>query len=98
MLFLPKMDYKLSFVFIASYERAVYKLSENLNLTVIGPSKLKLWSFEINSHPPPPSHTHIQSHLFFVMEYLNGGDLMFHIQLHHKFKLPRARYYNTDYI
>ena len=35
----------------------------------------------------------LQSHLFFVMEYLNGGDLMFHIQLSHEFKLTRARYY-----
>ncbi len=52
--FLPKMGHKLTFDFIASYERAVYKLSENLNLTVIGPSKLKLWSFEIHSYPPPP--------------------------------------------
>jgi len=32
------------------------------------------------------------SHLFFIMEYLNGGDLMFHIQVSHKFKLPRAKY------
>ena len=45
----------------------------------------------IRSSFPPSFHPSMQSHLFFVMEYLNGGDLMFHIQVSHKFKLPRAR-------
>lgn len=37
-------------------------------------------------------HRYIQENLFFVMEYLNGGDLMFHIQNCHKFGLDRATY------
>ncbi|KAK3102892.1 hypothetical protein FSP39_014744 [Pinctada imbricata] len=36
------------------------------------------------------------SHLFFVMEYLNGGDLMFHIQLSNKFDLQRAQDLKLD--
>lgn len=34
--------------------------------------------------------TCLQEHLFFVMEYLNGGDLMFHIQEKGRFELHRV--------
>lgn len=39
------------------------------------------------SPPSPP-----QDHLFFVMEFLNGGDLMYHIQDKGRFELYRAMY------
>uniref|UniRef100_A0A3Q3GFA8 Protein kinase C n=1 Tax=Labrus bergylta TaxID=56723 RepID=A0A3Q3GFA8_9LABR len=39
-----------------------------------------------------------KENLFFVMEYLNGGDLMFHIQTCHKFDLHRATFYSAEII
>jgi len=38
------------------------------------------------------------SHLFFVMEFLNGGDLMFHIQLVQRFDNERAQFYGAEII
>lgn len=55
-----------------------------------------VWVPAVEFFSKQPFLLSLQDRLFFVMEYVNGGDLMFQIQRSRKFDEPRSRFYAAE--
>lgn len=83
------------FYAIKALKKDVVLMDDDVECTMIERRVLALGS---QHHYLTHLHSTFQSksHLFFVMEFLNGGDLMFHIQAAGRFDQDRSRFYSAE--
>ncbi|XP_061523967.1 protein kinase C theta type [Phycodurus eques] len=95
--FLAELKKSARFFAIKALKKDVVLMDDDLESTMVERRVLSLaWENPFLTHLHCTFQT--KENLFFVMEYLNGGDLMFHIQNCHKFDLHRSTFYAAEIV
>ncbi|XP_023699259.1 protein kinase C theta type-like isoform X3 [Paramormyrops kingsleyae] len=95
--FLAELKSGNQFFAVKALKKDVVLMDDDVECTMVERRVLSLaWEHPYLTHLYCTFQT--KENLFFVMEYLNGGDLMFHIQNCQKFSLQRATFYASEII
>ncbi|XP_078533249.1 protein kinase C theta type isoform X1 [Lissotriton helveticus] len=95
--FLAELKKVNQFFAVKVLKKDVVLMDDDIECTMVEKRVLSLaWENPFLTHVYCTFQT--KENLFFVMEYLNGGDLMFHIQMCHKFDLGRATFYAAEIV
>ncbi|KAF5907987.1 protein kinase C theta type, partial [Clarias magur] len=95
--FLAELRTTGKFFAVKALKKEVVLMDDDVECTMVERRVLSLaWEHPFLTHLYCTFQT--KENLFFVMEYLNGGDLMFHIQSCHRFDLPRSTFYAAEII
>ncbi|XP_035257725.1 protein kinase C theta type-like isoform X1 [Anguilla anguilla] len=95
--FLAELKSSGQFFAVKALKKDVVLMDDDVECTMVERRVLSLaWEHPFLTHLYCTFQT--KENLFFVMEYLNGGDLMFHIQNCHKFDTQRSTFYAAEII